>query len=197
MATLTKNSKKINQFYDNHQITLLQQVIESLRNGVLILTETGELIHINSNARKIFNQFYESSANSQLNLVPCPIWHLCQLLIESRTLFSEQSIILSDEVVLDTFNTFRVRGRWLDLEQFNHPCLLVTIDNQNESLKKAIADEVKKYQLTPREAEVWQFYRVNYKYKEIAEHLYITINTVKKHMKSIHAKRQAFIDEEC
>ncbi|WP_339382310.1 helix-turn-helix transcriptional regulator [Nostoc flagelliforme] len=79
----------------------------------------------------------------------------------------------------------------LDLEGFEVPCLLVTIENQYESVKNVALTEVKKFDLTRREAEIWFLYRSNYSYKEIATKLYITINTVKKHMKNIHTKRQA------
>ncbi len=194
MTTLTKTSTTTPDHLDTHQIFFLQQVIESLQDGILILTKTGELVHANTRARNIFTELNQSSSNFNCSFVPSPIWHLCELLIESRSLFSNQSVILSDEVVLDSITTFRVRGRWLDLDRFDHPCLLVTIENQNESLKNTITAEAKKYDLTPREAEVWYLYRANYKYKEIADQLYITINTVKKHMKSIHAKRQTFGD---
>lgn len=88
---------------------------------------------------------------------------------------------------------FRIRVRLLDLDRFKMPCLLVTIENQYESLKNVAFTEVKKFDLTPREAEIWFLYRSNYSYKEIATKLYITINTVKKHMKNIHTERQASI----
>jgi DNA-binding CsgD family transcriptional regulator len=51
--------------------------------------------------------------------------------------------------------------------------------------------EAKKYGLTNRETEIWLLYRANYSYKEIATALYISLNTVKKHMKKIHTKRLA------
>jgi DNA-binding CsgD family transcriptional regulator len=40
--------------------------------------------------------------------------------------------------------------------------------------------------------------RANYTCKEIAAELYISLNTVKKHMKNIHAKREkALHSEDC
>lgn len=68
--------------------------------------------------------------------------------------------------------------------------LLVTLEDCNlYSQSIAIAD-AKKYNLTDRERQVWQLRRANLSYKEIANQLYITINTVKKHIKNIHAKQQ-------
>jgi DNA-binding CsgD family transcriptional regulator len=43
------------------------------------------------------------------------------------------------------------------------------------------------------EAEVWLLRRRHYTLKEIATELSISINTVKKHLKNIHAKREAVL----
>jgi DNA-binding CsgD family transcriptional regulator len=56
--------------------------------------------------------------------------------------------------------------------------------------------EVDQYGLTPRQAEVWLLRRANYTYKEIAAELYISLNTVKKHMKDIQAKRETVLGRE-
>ncbi len=45
-----------------------------------------------------------------------------------------------------------------------------------------------KHGLTSREQDIWLLYRANYSYKQIAEELNISRNTLKKHMKNIHAK---------
>ena len=50
--------------------------------------------------------------------------------------------------------------------------------------------EADRYGLTPREAEVWLLRRANRPCKEIAVDLRISLNTVKKHMKSILAKQK-------
>ncbi|MEH2244961.1 helix-turn-helix transcriptional regulator [Nostoc sp.] len=175
--------------YDSKRADFLQEVIEGLEDGILILSQTGEVVHANASAHRFCCQFNQGNFNQ--NFVPPAIWNLCESLLSNRYLFSDKLIILSDEVVLDKSNVFRVRVRLLDLDGFELPCLLVTIENQYESLKNLAITEVKKFDLTPREAEIWFLYRSNYSYKEIATKLYITINTVKKHMKNIYTKRQA------
>ncbi len=57
-----------------------------------------------------------------------------------------------------------------------------------EPLYVDIQADVQKYGLTSREAAVWFFRQSNYSYKEIANKLFISVNTVKKHMKNIYAK---------
>jgi DNA-binding CsgD family transcriptional regulator len=173
------------------QLDFLQKVIEGLQDGILILTEIGEIVHANASAKSICSQI--SQGISQANFVPPAIWDHCKSLID-RSLFPNQHIIFSDEFVVNKLNIFRLRVRWLDVDPSQRPCLLVTIENKYETLKNVAIAEVKKYDLTPREAEIWLLYRSNYSYKEIALQLYISLNTVKKHMKNIHAKRQANID---
>ncbi|MHC0062523.1 helix-turn-helix transcriptional regulator [Nostoc sp. UIC 10890] len=177
--------------HDSKRADFLQEVIEGLEDGILILSQAGEVVHTNASAHRLCCQFNQDNCNE--NFVPQVIWELCESLLSSRYLFSDKLIILSDEIVLDKSNVFRVRVRLLDLDGFEVPCLLVTIENQYESLKSLAITEVKKFDLTPREAEIWFLYRNNYSYKEIATKLYITINTVKKHMKNIHTKRQAYL----
>ncbi|KYC35203.1 helix-turn-helix transcriptional regulator [Scytonema hofmannii PCC 7110] len=175
------------QCYDVQGASFLQEVIESLQDGILILTKTGELIHANTSAYHILTQLNQN--NSHSDLVPTAIWNLCKSLLENKNFFPEESIVLSNEIALDKATVFRVRVRWLNADKLLQSCFLVTIENRYESLKNIALTEIKKYDLTPREAEIWYLYRAKLSYKEIAHQLYITVNTVKKHMKNIHAKR--------
>jgi DNA-binding CsgD family transcriptional regulator len=168
---------------------VLQEVIDGLQDGILILTETGDISHANTSGSYICRQICQ--ANSQQNIVPSEIWNICQSLINNQDLFSDKLVILSDEIVLDKSNIFRIRVRWLDLKIDEPFYLLVTIENRYDSLRNIAIAEVKKYNMTAREAEIWLLYRCNYSYKEIATQLFITVNTVKKHMKNISSKRQA------
>ncbi|MBW4612994.1 MAG: helix-turn-helix transcriptional regulator [Desmonostoc vinosum HA7617-LM4] len=168
----------------------LQEVIESLECGVLILTEVGEVVYANATAYRLCCQLNQNKFEPKF--LPPVIWHLCESLLARQSRFSDL-IIISDEIVLDKSSIFRIRVRLVKLEAFKATCLLVTIENKYESLKSVALTEVRKFDLTPREAEIWFLYRSNHSYKEIASQLCITLNTVKKHMKNIHAKRQAFL----
>ncbi|MEA5502103.1 helix-turn-helix transcriptional regulator [Halotia wernerae UHCC 0503] len=201
MITLTKTSANVNTAISSKQPSVklrnlqqaefLQEILEGLGDGILILTAAGELVHANASAYHICCQINQGYFDS--NSIPPVIWHLCQSLLDSQSLLSDKIIMLSDEILLEKSTIFRIRVRFLDLETFDIPCLLVTIENRYESMKNVAIAEIKKYELTPREAEIWCLYRSNYSYKEIAVKLYITLNTVKKHMKNIHAKRQDFL----
>lgn len=172
----------------------LQGVLEGFIDGILILTDEGELVHANQSARQICDRINQGVL--QNNLVPQQIWKICYALIESNELFPHQKTILESDISNGQSNNFRVRVRWLKLEQIERRCLLVTLEDKYQSLQTMVHNDVRQYNLTPREAEVWLLYRKNYSYQEIADKLYITLNTVKKHMKNIHAKRKAICEEE-
>ncbi len=175
-------------------ISLLQGVLEGFIDGILILTEHGKCLHANHCAARICEQLHPGI--SQANSVPAEIWHVCESLIESRDLFPTQKMIIESEITKTESVAFRVRVRWLKLELFKRPCLLVTLEDRYQSIQRMVTTDIHKYGLTPREAEVWLLYRANYSYKEIADELFITLNTVKKHMKNIHAKRKAICNFE-
>ncbi|AFY34557.1 LuxR C-terminal-related transcriptional regulator [Calothrix sp. PCC 7507] len=202
MMTLTKTPTKIAIKPQNLnstdcrellQASFLQAVLEGLEDGILIVNAMGELVHANASAHLICSQLNQE--NRPANFVSPLIWQLCQSLLDSHGLPSEQLMILSDEIVLNQSHIFRVRVRLVNLPGFQIPYFLVTIENRSESQRNSAIAEVKKYDLTPREAEIWCLYRGNSSYKDIAAKLYITMNTVKKHMKNIHAKRQAFLEK--
>lgn len=171
-------------------ITVLKIVIESFIDGILILTEQGEWVQSNEHARQICEKL--TPGKLQPNSVPEEIWRVCRALIESRRSYPNQPVILESEITTDKQTTLRVRVRWFRLNAISSPCLLVILEDRYESIQNLAIAEVDKYGLTPREAEVWLLHRTNYSHKEIAEELYISLNTVKKHLKNIHAKRKAF-----
>lgn len=201
MITITNTSikrinkvQKLNKYNYNNwlQVDFLQAVVESLENGILILNQAGKLVHANASACDICAQI-NPEYNAQKFLHPI-IRQLWQSLIDNQSYSFNKLSILSDEIIVNSSNIFRIRVRWLNFNNAQKHYYLVIIENRYESLKKLAIAEIKKYNLTPREAELWSLYRGNYSYKDIAAKLYITINTVKKHMKNIHAKRQIFLE---
>ena len=189
LHSFTNTSERPNPQANQPDNVLLQGLLESFIDGILILTEQGECIETNNLARQICEQL--TPTNSQLNSVPKEIWEVCQALIESRSFFSTQSMIIELEIASNQATPLRIRVQWFKLNAFPHPCLLVILEDRCQSIQKLALAEVDRYGLTPREAEVWLRRRTNYTYQEIATDLYISINTVKKHMKNIQVKREA------
>lgn len=179
------------------QIYLLQTVIESFVDGILILTTQGELVHINEYARQICCQLDRGVALQ--NKIPGEIWRVCQYLIESSDFFCKEEMSIESEIEVNNLLAnnllkLRIRCRWLILSGGeNRNFLLITLEDRDRTTEGIAIADAKKYGLTSRETEVWQLRRADLTYKEIAAKLSITTNTVKKHIKSIYAKQQGLI----
>ncbi|MDJ0736277.1 MAG: LuxR C-terminal-related transcriptional regulator [Nostocaceae cyanobacterium] len=173
------------------QFDLLQVVIESFVDGILVVTTEGDLVHTNEFARHICNKLI-SNVESK-NPLPKEIWRVCKSLIESRELFPGEKISIESEIETDRNMKLRIRARWLNLSANDSNLLLVIVEDCNQSSESMAITDAYKYGLTDRETEVWLLRRANFSYKEIAEQLYITINTVKKHLKNIYAKQQEMV----
>jgi DNA-binding CsgD family transcriptional regulator len=174
----------------SHNPTLLQGVVECLPDGIMIVTEHGELTYDNSCARQMCLALRTDASCADPNAdVPSQIWRCCQALIESHTQY-QQAIVIEDEIQTATA-AIRIRVRWLDPEQLEHPLLLVTLEDQRQSAQYRAYTEAHRYRLTERETEVWLLKRAGMTYKAIAAKLHIAEDTVKKHIKNIHARRDA------
>lgn len=182
-----ENAKNNEQLQALPQVYLLQAVIESFVDGILILTHKGELLHSNECAREMCRQLELDSLEDK---IPVEILRVCESLIESRELFGLERIFMEVEVQKSKAVKLRIRARWLHSDDSEEDYIIVTLEDCHESSQNIAIADAKKYGLTEREAEVWLLRRANLSYKEIAQHLYITINTVKKHLKNIYAKQQ-------
>lgn len=174
---------------------LLKAVIEALSDGVLILSLDGKLLHANRCAIKLC-QYLQKMAVADSQVVPKAIWHLCESLIESRELFPNKVFVIEDSIHAANHITIRIRVQWIEFESAGRSCLLVTLEDCKQLAELAAIAETQRFQLTPRESEVWQLKRSNYNYEEIANQLYISVNTVKKHIKNIYAKRSETLAQE-
>ncbi len=184
--TSTKRNKFKKQ--SASQVYLLQAVIESFIDGILILTDKQELLHVNQCASRICQQLMPDSVD--LSVIPDEIWHVCQSLINSREVFPEEKISLELEIETRKSVIIRISARWLQLSSSDDNFILVTLEERERISPSMAMADAQKFGLTSREAEVWQLRSKSLSYKEIASKLYITINTVKKHLKNIYAKQQ-------
>lgn len=171
---------------------LFQGVLEALTDGVVILTDQGERVYENDQARRLYQQLNQGQPSQTL---PAEIWQVCQNLIESQSLYPNRLLILESEATPNRSTSLRIRARWMALADAQRPYLVVLLEDCHESVKCQAIGEVQKYGLTPRQAEVWILHRMGYSYREIASELHIAFDTVKKHVKDIHAKQRRFGDE--
>lgn len=179
---------------DHERSVLPQEAVENLIDGVIILTEHGELIYTNDCARRILRQFNPSTLSPRS--VPGEIWHICQTLVKSRHLFPNQYWSLESKMFVNSSVVLNVHARWLNLETVDVPCLLLSLRDQYQYIKDIATEESQKYKLTSREQEIWLLHRANYTYKQVASELCITPNTVKKHMKNIYIKQKTLLENQ-
>jgi DNA-binding CsgD family transcriptional regulator len=169
--------------------TLMQGVLEGLTDGVLILSEQGEWIYHNYYAHCICQGL--NQGRPLLNQVPDVVWRNCQALMESRELYPTQPVVIESEIALSHSQVYRIRARWLVLEDSQRPYLMVVLEDRCQALQNQAMAESVLYELTPRQAEVWLLYRAGFSYQQIANELYISLNTVKRHLKDIRVKQKA------
>lgn len=179
-------------------LPLLSAVLEGFVDGILVLSEDGTCIHSNQKGRSLCRDLSrepgrESSPGSGQqapNPLPACIRALCAHLIESRRLYPDMLLVLTQEFTAAAGHTIRARIQWIDLPDTPSPSLLVSLENTTRQAHASALLEAIQYNLTPREQTVWLLRRANRTYEEIAKELYITVNTVKRHLKSIYAKRR-------
>lgn len=176
---------------DHHD--LFQAAIESLTDGVLILTKGGTQVYANHCARQICAQLNASKA--QPNGIPKAVEQVCQTLVNSRSTTLHQAVIVEAEIRARDASRLWVQASWLK-RQDNAPYVLVMLKDYQQSLQNLAIAEAANYQLTPREAQIWLLRRIGSTYQEIAKQLYISRETVKKHLQSIYGKQRCWsLDE--
>ncbi|MBD2579417.1 helix-turn-helix transcriptional regulator [Oscillatoria sp. FACHB-1406] len=168
----------------------LQAILEGLVDGIAIFSDRGELIHANKKARTLCQQLPPNPAHPYG--IPQAILQICHALIEGHQLWGDRILAIESEVNASPSNTLRLRGRWVQWEANEPAYVSITLEDSCHPLQKPEIDDSEKYGLTPRETEVWSLRCAHYSYKEIGAKLYISENTVKKHLKNIRVKQKAF-----
>jgi DNA-binding CsgD family transcriptional regulator len=181
-------SDRRNSAFNNYQ-HLYQKVLENWVDGILVLTKAGSLIYSNFSARKLLVQLNPDASHSQL---PQVLRQVLQKLANPDQL-SIQPGFLTSEIWVSQSTLLRIRVQQLDLQEQEQGIMVHLEDCQQANRDRALF-EVQRYQLTDREAEVWRLRREGYSYRKIADHLYVSVNTVKQHLKHIHAKQKVYFD---
>ena len=171
--------------------SLLSAVLEGFADGLLILAPNGTCLHRNQKGKALCHTLNQSSTQE----VPDCLWAMCSHLIEGRDLFPDRSFILTKDFTCAQGHCIRARVQWLDWPDSADTYFLVLLEDQTLAAQTAALLEAIQYELTPRERDVWGLRRANRSYEAIALELYITVNTVKRHLKSIYAKRKQVLDE--
>jgi DNA-binding CsgD family transcriptional regulator len=158
-------------------------ILEGLLDAVLIADIQGALLYTNLSAQKICRQL--NIAHLQTHA----IWSICELL---KSQIDRALILESDLTIAET--QYRVRVQWLNFEEAQDTRLIVRFENHQYSMRCAAILDTQYFRLTPRESEVWDLRNQGRSRREIADQLYISIDTVKKHLANIQIKRQIYLE---
>jgi hypothetical protein len=162
--------------------------LENHLGSVLVLTEEGTVLYITESLQDRLQSLAHQNGQSDL---PQEIALICQILRQCRGQFPHQNWAIEFDIFSKDAIALRIRSRWLKLEGFDQPCILLIVEDRQQMVYDIVLDEAQEWGLTPREQEVWLRHQEGYTYNQIADKLYISTNTVKKHMRSIYAKRRS------
>ncbi len=179
---MNNSSDQFNSFF--------QAVLEGFLDGILVITEAREVIYVNEKARTLCAKLSQAGQD----MIGPEVWRVCQALQDSRDLFPHAPVTLESEVK-KLAQMVRIRVQWLNLERVDRPYMLVRLQDETMALEGLALAEFHEWNLTTREGEVWALRRVGHSRKEISQALFISLDTVKKHLKNIQVKRQVALTE--
>lgn len=169
-------------------VGILRAALESLQDGFIIASQSGEVHQINEPAERICELLRSESGN-----LPIEIWRVCESAISNQNILSFQKIGLDADIILPEIGTVRVRVQNIKIAQTS--CLLIVLEDRQQTIRNRALSDATIFGLTERETEVWQLRLRGDGYKDISTALWISVDTVKKHVKNILAKRRSHEDE--
>lgn len=166
----------------------LHQILSGYVDGIILVSDRGEKLYMNADADRICHQL--SSSYARTGTIPEAVSTVYGDFLSSN--MSEKFCFNELEIVRTGVFKLRVRAHGITL---GHPIshyILVILEDQRRTIEHHVAFEAQHYGLTTREQEVWLLRRMNYSYQEISQELYISLDTVKKHLKNISIKRRLY-----
>ncbi|MEA5451789.1 LuxR C-terminal-related transcriptional regulator [Leptolyngbya sp. CCNP1308] len=174
------------------ELAVLSRLFEGFADGVLLLTQEGSCLYSNEEGRRLCQVLKEGQHSA--DALPLGVWLICRHMIESRSLFTDEALVPTQTLTGAKDQLVRAKVQWLDLPPDSDAYLLVLLEDQSRSAQATALLEAVRYKLTPREKDVWLLRHANCSYKEIAAKLFVSVNTVKRHLKSISAKRTLVLE---
>ena len=166
-------------------IGIFRAALASLQDGFIIVSHTGEIIQINEPAQRICHLLTEAAAT-----LPAEFWQLCQSALRNQNV---HNVGIDADIILPELGAVRVRVQ--NIYQDDPPYFLIVLEDRQQTMRNKALSDAALYGLTERETEVWQMRLRGLAYKEISTTLWISVDTVKKHVKNILAKQRSHQDE--
>lgn len=173
----------------NSPSALLSAVLEGFNEGILIINQAGQLLHANHLGQTLayrLNQWEGADAVP----VPPSLWAICGYLLEGRELFPGNPLILTQDFRGPQGYRLMTRVQWLDGTDSEAGHFLVMLEDPNSAALSQAQLKALEFRLTPREQQVWRLRQRQCSVQTIAEELYISLATVKHHLRQIYSKRR-------
>ena len=192
------NSSFNAQSFENEAVisSLLQTALDNLVDGLLIVAASGRVLQANAMATRVCHGLVSSdNSGCQLSQIPKVLWTLCHPIFKNMVSGIETHLGLEIDITDAQHQPIRVRIQPLNLKVQQEDCLMLILEDRQQAHRRRAMADGKRYGLTPREIDVWELRLQNQSYEAIANTLFITENTVKKHVKSVLAKRRVYDDD--
>ena len=176
----------------HHSLSILQAVLGNLQDGFIITDPAGSIQQINLHAERICN-LLNAEANKKTPQLPAELWQICHAALQRKDVLSFNKIGLDADIILPDIGTVRIRVKNISI--VDKPHLLIVLEDRHQTTRNKALSDAALYGLTDRETEIWQMRLRGDAYKEISTTLWISVDTVKKHVKNILAKQRAHLDE--
>lgn len=171
--------------------SILSAAFSSLQDGFIVADLTGRVEQINRPAERIC-ALLNPEGKSRRDSLPREVWHVCKTALNQKAALSKEIGVDSD-IILPELGRIRIRVHNISFDQTAY--LLIVLEDRAQATRNKAQFEAALYGLTEREAEIWQMRSQGDAYKEISAALWISLDTVKKHIKNIHAKQRIHQDE--
>jgi DNA-binding CsgD family transcriptional regulator len=155
----------------------LPTTFENWVDGIFIFDRQGKCIMMNQTACQMAK--YLSQVPEQWDQISHAIWQTCSVIINHSLNNAEF------EISLDPVTRFRIRGLTLQMEDNTTSSIQIILEDQRQSIEHLVNTEALMYRLTLGEKAVCK------SYQDIAQVLYLSVNTIKKHLKNIRIKQRS------
>lgn len=172
----------------SHPISILRAALGNLQDGFIIADQIGKIEQINLPGERICDLL-----NAKANQLPSEIWQVCKTALQNRDVLSFEKVGIDADIILPNMGTVRIRVQNISIEQ--QPFLLIVLEDRQQTIRNKALSDAALYGLTERECEIWQMRLRGDAYKDISATLWISVDTVKKHVKNILAKQRSHQDD--
>jgi len=179
-----KTDRPHRQSQNTPDFSILRAALAGLQDGFIVASPTGHIEKINTPAQRICNLL-----KPEADRLPVEIWRMCQSALKNKDVLSFENIGIDAEIILPDVGTVRVRVQNICLDQTSY--LMIVLEDRQQTIRNKALSDAAIFGLTKRETEVWQLRLRGADYNEISTTLWISLNTVKKHVKNILAKRNS------